>query len=263
MHKLIHQNLLHFWEIFSRSINGEVLKNESYTIVTTNILEPFLNVVLQNKLQDKTSLEKIISYFQQKQLPFCWWIENNKSNVELIDYFNKQNPQLNYQVAPYGEVCGMGANIDQMNLDYQLPAEFSIEWIETSHDLNVWQQPLQISFGMQAQNMKAYVNCFAQLLQTHPTIRHLMIKKDGKAISSLTLFLDEKNQVASLYNGGTLPDFRRKGLLSALGKEALGYAFRQGFNRVTLTASPDNTSVCMKSGLEIYQRYQVFLLSAH
>ncbi len=262
MQQLIAKNIFRFWELAAESTHGDIINKNEYLLAATKIPEPLFNMIIHSETHQThvVEVENMVSYFKERQLPFCWWVEHCGKNLPLIAHLQTQNTLLDYKIHPFGDVCGMSADIKALNLDYTLSSEVTLEWVYTKEQLNQWQEPLAKSFGLQPQNMTLYVDCCEKMYQKNPkSIRHLMAKQGDKAVSSLTLFLDEQNQVASLYSGGTTPEARNQGIMTALGRKALSHALAEGYEQVVLQAAPDLQPLCLKSGLTIANRYAVYL----
>lgn len=82
-----------------------------------------------------------------------------------------------------------------------------------------------------------------------PTIRHYLAYVDGEAAACVTLLL--KDAIAGVWNVGTLRNFRRQGLASAILMHALVEAAAAGYSDSVLLASPMGRSLYEEMGYHL------------
>jgi ribosomal protein S18 acetylase RimI-like enzyme len=90
----------------------------------------------------------------------------------------------------------------------------------------------------------------------YPDVVRLAGFVDGRAVGTCTISLG--TEVAALYCIATDPDHRRRGIATALTREALGIARTNGHPLVTLQASSEGEPVYQAIGFETVTRYRLF-----
>jgi ribosomal protein S18 acetylase RimI-like enzyme len=90
----------------------------------------------------------------------------------------------------------------------------------------------------------------------YPDVVRLAGFADGRVVGTCTLSLG--TEVAALYCIATDPDHRRRGIATALTREALRIARTSGRRIVTLQASREGEPVYRAIGFETVTRYRLF-----
>lgn len=253
--KIVKNNLSSFWQnCFSTNANFQICDKDNIFHTVSDIDDPLMNAVLSSNLKAneiESMVNDIQSYYDSKNLSFCWWVDSSTDDPNLVKQLGKNKFTL------FGNVSGMVKNIGS-TLATQ-PSSHDIEIIEltNSHDLREWLTPIKVGFAMSDISAEKYLNIFEKLSVTSNPPAHFLAKYQDKVIASSTLFFGEN---AGIYNCATLPEHRGKGALSLLTTKMLEKAKERGYKQVTLQASPMSISVFRKHGFQDVVPYKVYLM---
>lgn len=164
-------------------------------------------------------------------------------------YMNKRNPKITSEalssLAPIMEkVPVMSIKLDKEFRQNPVP-DVQIEILSDGTHLNDWIQPIQIAFEMNDAVAKQYQTC---LEKNAKHFVHFIAKTDNKIIAAASLFLHK--DIAGLYNLAVVPEYRTKGIGTALHCARLNEARKQGYNYATLQATPMATHLDESLGFE-------------
>jgi GNAT superfamily N-acetyltransferase len=90
-----------------------------------------------------------------------------------------------------------------------------------------------------------------------PHVRHYVGRLGHRTVATATLVLTEP--LASIWNVGTLLDYRRQGIATALMRQALGEAREEGYRSNMLLASPDGVPMYVRLGYRTLSMVRVFV----
>jgi GNAT superfamily N-acetyltransferase len=92
---------------------------------------------------------------------------------------------------------------------------------------------------------------------TIPHVRHYLGRVGHRTIATATLVLTEP--LASIWNVGTLPEYRRQGIGTALMRHTLDEAREEGYRSNMLLASPDGVPMYVRLGYRTLSTVRVFV----
>lgn len=252
--KIVKNNLTSFWSnCFSTNPSFQVKDSDNIFYTTSDIDDPLMNAVLSSNLNPseiETMVSDLQSYYDSKNLSFCWWVDSATDNPTLEKQLEKNKFTL------FGNVSGMVKNIDS-SMVTPPPSDIEIIEVSNSKDLKQWIIPIQIGFSMSDASTEKYLTIFEKLTCSTNPPAHFVAKHQGKIIASSTLFFGE---TAGIYNCATLPEYRGKGALSLLTSKMLEKAKERGYKQITLQASPMSVSVFRKHGFQDVVPYKVYLM---
>ncbi|HVY53857.1 MAG TPA: GNAT family N-acetyltransferase [Gammaproteobacteria bacterium] len=259
--KVVKDNLSAFWsKCFSTNSTFEVINKQKIFHTVSDIDDPLMNAVTSSNYNDNeiaNAVEEITSLYNNKKLSFCWWVDTEQDHPQLSKTLQQNKFTL------FGDVSGMYMKLESVpesqastSREKESKSEVEIQQVTTEDELKDWIKPIQTSFGMSDLSTQKYLEIFQKLSQTQNPPIHFIAKHQGKIVGSSTLFCDK---VAGIYNCATLPEYRGKGILSALTTTMLAKAKELGFTEATLQASPMSVRVFRKHGFEDVVPYQVYL----
>jgi len=166
-------------------------------------------------------LEEAIAYFEDKKLPFVWWTDN---------------PILEKKEFVFGGVM-KGVAIDLADeLPFALPIQgITLKIVKTEEELRQFCRTCCICFPMDEQCSSQISVLNAEIWKRGEYV-YFLAEKDGQPISCVTLSISPGS--CGIWNFGTLPEYRKKGIGSALTLFALKEAQERGFSHCMAILMP-------------------------
>ena len=206
---------------------------------TTPVPHPWFNGIIcsQPPMQNANQLvEETLAYFRSKHVPsFSWWLS---PEVEPTAWAKHLSP-YGFQYAD--QTPGMA--IDLADLPPLPQSPLSIRPIEDQRALNEWVQTFIRGYEIPEEMAPAFMELYSSLGFTLP-LRQYTGYLDGEPVATSALFTG--SGVAGIYNVGTIPTARGKGVGSAMTLVPLYEARTMGYRAGVLQSS--------EMGYSVYQR---------
>ncbi len=253
--KLVKHNMASFWQT-CLSVDSQYLfqDNASIQYTITDIDDALLNVVLSSKLVDdqlEEQVNNIVSLYSKKHLSFCWMIDTKSDSPSLERYLQTLGFKL------FGNVSGMLMPVPSQRLDWS--AEIGIDEVSSEEQFAQWIQPMVSSFQMSALSAQKYLRIFQLLNESTNPFSHFTATVKNKVVACSTLYKGE--QAAGIYNCATLSEFRKQGILSTLVKMMINKSRAQGYQYITLQASPMAQNTFKQLGFDEIVPYKIYLMT--
>ncbi|MEE9378340.1 MAG: GNAT family N-acetyltransferase [Candidatus Lokiarchaeia archaeon] len=238
----------HFYKFWKTCFTVD-LKNIEYTEsdklfkFKTQIPFYFVNGVLNANIPQKKAeetVDKIISSFEKKKLPFCWCIGPSSKPNNLRELLIKNKPTF------VQEIPGMCYRLNNLFQEEKLLQNLEIIKVRDLETLKVWNNVLLTGFEMPKHLI---LNLFNDIFST------LFLRDDSSAGAFLAYYKQKpvassyvlyEFGVAGIYCVATLKEARGKGIGSALTIAPLYDAKKLGYDFAILHST--------KMGLNMYKR---------
>ncbi|MBS0619961.1 MAG: GNAT family N-acetyltransferase [Verrucomicrobia bacterium] len=214
----------------------------------------FHNVVMGDP-EDDALVEQQISYFNQAQVPFVWYLDapaDEKSRKRLLDH------GLN----PIGLFRGMLFSLDPHHPEPNIAEGCSIECVKDEEGIRAFNDLTCHIFGVDEAAKKFRVTFLKNALQnSEPNMALYLAKKEGRTVSALSTLVDRN--IISLWGAATLPEMRRMGLSIALTDIAVRDAAAKGhrIGAAYLTADAMALGNLSRLGASTKWQFDVFVHS--
>jgi predicted acetyltransferase len=153
----------------------------------------------------------------------------------------------------------MALDLNTADLSIKLPEGISLITVKTSKDFTNWIKPIAISFHMSEMGANIYKQIFEDLSTISEKIQHYVAFKDDEPVASCSFFLDTESKTVGIYNCGTTPEARKKGIVTALACHGLLAVYTNGYQTALLQASPMSKGLFEKIGFETCLPFKVYL----
>ncbi len=228
-------------ELYWKLLNKPLFEISGCKTIYTGINSPYLNGVKSGTANDVAA---VCEYF--KQVPFTWIMDPNSENRQNVADFGVEY------------VCDShGMQFDLQLLPKVNENQLVIECVKNDRSLKDFLEVLMQAYEAEPAIYKQIFALFSQAGLDFPR-QHLIGRDNGRAVSVCSLFFDEDN-VASLFNVGTIPSDRNKGYASALVLKALAYAKDMNATHSALTAFEHAVSVYERIGYKTTQKFAFFI----
>jgi GNAT superfamily N-acetyltransferase len=221
----------------------ELIDDGNHLGLLSRVKHPMANSVVQAHLNPKTltaDIQNIIAPYQNKELPFLWYVWPNSSPENLGEQL-LANGFLHSHDAP-----AMLADLSALPDKVSRADGLGIERVRTEEMLAEYRVPLEVSFEIPDEVSDLFVSIFRYLdLTDDASTYHYVAYLDGKLSACSTVYLGE-DDVAGIWNVATLPEARGKGIGTAVTWEACCEAKQRGYQHAVLLSS--------EMGYNVYQR---------
>ena len=178
----------------------------------------------------KKRIAAAVRYAKDAGVPLAWYTGPQTKPLETGKLLEKAGFKAN-DIAP-------GMAIAMADLKPVRPHGFDIRQVESRGNFEGWQSVFEAGFNVPPAVSGAFVEAYTALgfAGASPT-HHFTASVEGKVAGCATVFMGAG--AAGIYNIATLPEFRGRGIGSALTLQTLHYGQAKGFRVGVLQASSE------------------------
>ncbi len=190
-----------------------------YTVCLTGAKVPFANAVWRHQSLNEKETHHVIDLFEKQEMPFLWWdpptsVHSHSLNSLLI--------QRGLQFSGY--LKGVITSTHQKSAS-ALPGNLTIRKVENSQDLKTFCLCIFSLFDLPSELIDQLYQVMSQPLKDNQEVHYLAY--DGQTpVGGITVSM---NQMASIWNFMTHPNYQTQGLETALMLTALATAKQKGY----------------------------------
>jgi ribosomal protein S18 acetylase RimI-like enzyme len=198
-------------------------------------------VVLNDEADYNLMLKQTYGYFKDKKYPMALW---------CWDYLKGTKAMLDSSQLILGEInIGMWADIKDLNPNPKMPSNFIVRQVETSYGVKSFGSIIAVLFGesLEGQCIKNYYDKLSEAsLYLNNPIKLYIGYLNGKAVCTGSAVYTKDS--AGIYDIATLPDYRNKGLGTAMFNHIL-IEIKKNYNGLcVLQASEEGMGIYKKAG---------------
>jgi hypothetical protein len=214
----------------SSSKNSGLIKSEYHdngkrVIYSSGVDFAPCNGVIEKIAEDdinEQQIDEVVNLFHSKQLPFVWWSNNKILEAKGFQYG--------------GVMKGVTLNIANSALNAPIPpAGLKIKVVETEQELYLFSKLIIECFGVPTQALPQYVSMSNYGMKQKEQM-HYLAYMNGVPVSTATLATNQTT--AGIWNCGTLPEYRRQGIGTALCFAVLSEAKKRNYHEVMAVLMP-------------------------
>lgn len=184
-----------------------------------------------------------VEYFRDRGARFEWKIFDSDEPADLPERlvaagFVAEDPE-SFMVADAAEV------LEALHAA-QLPAGVTLREVTDESGLRQMTEVSQEVFGEDRSELTESIR--AQLETAPDTVVIILAMADDQAVCSARIEFLASTDFAGLWGGGTLPQWRGRGIYRALVRHRAELALRRGYKYLTVDASPDSRPILEKVG---------------
>lgn len=199
------------------------------------------------------STEKVqnqIDYFESLKMPFMWGLDEG-SNPSLF----KELCQKGFTHC--GIMTGVMGPLKKQTIS-SLPEGFTASLINRENDISDFTNLIGDVFSISGYNLECMQKA-NQHFSDCGKMLHFLIRKEGTTIAAVSIFIE--GELATFWNGATLPEFRRHGLSTFIRSMAINEAIAKGckMGGSYLMAAGMALGICKKFGYETKWKFDYFI----
>ena len=241
-------NSLDLWN----ALRVETTKYPQHFLISSGISTPLFNKAILRHRQSLTQnlIEEVSQDFKGKGLPYSWMIPHDSISLHLQGLLAKHGLQ------PQVEVTSMAIDLACCFLPAQ-KIDVRIKKVQTLFELRKAGQVLQESFSMAKEHAIPYIKLHERSFLQADTPVHSYIGYLGNEIVGCGSLLEAEN-IAGIYNIGTIDSARNQGVATSMLVTLLLEAQTKGHSHVVLNAMPQAKKLYRKIGFVELLRYQLY-----
>lgn len=222
----------------------------------TGIPHPYNNAVIgapDSKHNWDHFINQQLDYFKKSKIPFVWYVDEN-SNQEFIEKLKSRN------FKDIGIFQGVIGSLNYPIPSPEIPNDCQLERVENEKALYEFNELVCAVFEISGVSKEMYKNVLWRAMQGNkPTMSHWIARKESKVVATVSTLI--QNEIVSFWNGATIPEFRRKGLSTALRCLALKDSTAKGCQTGAsyLMAEGLALGICKKLGYKAKWRFHAFI----
>lgn len=221
----------------------------------TNIPFPLFNGVLRTNLEPSEADEVIASVlkiYRERNVPMLWSVDPTCTPADLGERLELLG--LRYG----GSAPGMAIDMTDLTEVSGIPERLSIQTVGSKVELQVWGEIMASCFQLPPFAKEAMCDLMDRMgYGEEKSHRNYLAIYDGEPVGVATLI--NAGGVAGIYNVGTLPDARRKGIGRELTLNALKDARLGGYRFGVLQSSEMGYNVYAKLGFEEFCQFHRYI----
>ena len=246
--RAIEINLFELFATFHRWPQAEAHDDPDMLWTITNVPFPLFNSVLRARLEQhdiEAVIEATLRRYKARNVPMLWWTGPTTRPKNLGAYLEAHG------FVHEGDSPGMAVDLQTLNENLDRPPGLEIELVNDGESLQKWSEVLTAAFPMPefvARPMFDFSSAlgFGKVSSMHNYCGRLK----GEVIATSSLFLGA--DAAGIYNVGTMPNARGKGVGAAMTLEPLCEARALGYRVGILSSSRLGVGVYRKLGFREY-----------
>jgi GNAT superfamily N-acetyltransferase len=227
----VEANLFSLFEQLQRWPRVELHDDGACRWTLSRLPFPLFNSVISARLDDTAAgavIDARIRDCRDRNVPLLWWTGPSTTPANLGARLERRGFLLEPAIGMAGDVPRITAQ--------PAAAEINIEAVRDAAALATWSRVLCLSFGAP----QAFGEAFADLasavgLGPSSSFRHFLGYVNGEPVATCSLFLGAG--VAGVYDVGTVPERRRRGIGAAITRAAIADAATSGYRMAILHSS--------------------------
>ncbi len=223
-----------------------LFEDHNMVLTLSDIRFPFFNNVFAARLQSDecaATIDGVLAQAKALNLPMFWWTGPSTEPHDLGSRLEDKGFSHLYEAA------GMAADLSSLEAGRAAPPELSIQQVRTPVSLRSWAKITASVFEFPDFATAPWFNMHTTL-GFEGAYRHYLGLLRGVPVAAASLFLGEG--VAGISNVATLAHQRRRGIGTAITREALLAARREGYRIGVLFASEAGKGIYEKLGFGTY-----------
>lgn len=250
----IEANPADFFANLGQTPQANVYNGPDMMRMITGIPYPLCNTVFRARIPGEgldERIEETLSHFKARQLPMLWWIGPTTSPADLGESL------VVHGLMPAGSPPGMAADLEKLKDDLPTPPGLIIEKVRDTETLKRFGDILSTVFEFPAFVTEGYLDIFGGLgLGAEQPLQNYVGFLNGELVGASSLFMGAG--VAGIYNVGTIPEARGKGIGAAMTLAPLLEARSRGYRIGILHASDLGYNVYRRLGFQEYCKMHIF-----
>ncbi|HUP27407.1 MAG TPA: GNAT family N-acetyltransferase [Chloroflexia bacterium] len=250
----IEANPAAFLAFLGQTPQADLYNGPDMVRVVSGIPYPLCNTVSRARFTPDSvddQIEETLSHFKARQMPMLWWTGPGTTPPDLGEHLSAHG------LIPAGSPPGMAADLEKLGDDLPTPTGFTVEQVRDAETLKQCASVL----GKVFEFPEFVVEALAAVLLSHgldadQPAQNFAGFLDGKVVATSTLFM--AGGVAGIYNVGTLPEVRGKGIGAAMTLAAMLEARSRGYRVAILHASEFGYNIYRRLGFQDYCTMNMF-----
>ncbi|MCG3221698.1 MAG: GNAT family N-acetyltransferase [Candidatus Heimdallarchaeota archaeon] len=248
--RLIENNISAFLANWKELAGALFLHDTIRVQIITGLPFAFLNSIANANFSGSDITKQItvvLTPFKTKKLPILWWIGPNSKPDNLDAYLES------FDFKKTDEPPGMFMDLNRLDFSYETPPELRVNLVQNAKHVEEWVSVFIEGVGGTEKHRKHLFQSEMFLLQKNNYLRFIGYW-EGEPVATSGLILNE--DVAGLYFVITKPDYRGKGIGTAISRAALENAYKRGYHKAVLQSSKMGYNIYKRIGFDEYCKFK-------
>ena len=250
----IEANPADFFAYLGQAPQADVYNGPDMMRMITGIPYPLCNTVFRARFPRERldeRIEETLSHFKARHLPMLWWTGATTSPAELGESL------VTHGLVPAGSPPGIAVDLEKLRDDLPTPPGMTIEKVRDTETLKHFGAILSTVFELPEFVTEGFLDIFSSLsLGAEQPLQNYVGFLNGELVGASSLFMGAG--VAGIYNVGTVPEARGKGIGAAITLAPLLEAIARGYRVAILHASDLGYNVYRRLGFQEYCKMHIF-----
>jgi GNAT superfamily N-acetyltransferase len=243
----VEENLFAMFRSMVHTLNGEIEETDKLGRYHVTPSSPIFKGIFRTNLSEEeadATIHETVEWFKQRNAPFFfWWTGKGTQPSDLGERLVAHGFTIFERDAP-----AMAVDIDKLNWENPRPTELQLKPVMNDDQLLQWKQVFLDAFSIPDFAGQAWVDATLAVGIERTPWKLLLGTVNHQAVCCGLLYCGAG--VAGLIGLGTLPEYRRKGIGSAMQLERLRIARELGYQYAVLFASEMGYSPYLKLGFQ-------------
>ncbi|MCH9627916.1 MAG: hypothetical protein S4CHLAM2_15640 [Chlamydiales bacterium] len=232
------------------TLPGAAFQDTAHTTLYCSGIEDALCNGLVNIKEDyvptENEIQEAIAFFKEKKLPFIWW-----SEAKILERYNFQYG---------GMLTGIAVDLSG-NEEKATSTRATVRSVRSKEDLDTFSALFTHTFDM-TETAVGQLHTVCETTMQRGEHVHFLAYLDGLPVGTVTLSTTPSS--AGIWNLGTLPEYRRKGVGHALLEAALVEARARNHSRVMAILMPKGMAwgIFKKRGFQEVSQFPLYVYGA-
>lgn len=175
----------------------------------------------ENDNFQEAEIDQLVHFFTSKKLPFVWW---------------SNHPSLETKGFQFGGIMkGISLALKEQKINPPNGNGLNIKIVENNHELEIFCKLIAECFGFNPQVTDQYATMSNSAMKKKEQI-HFLAYLNNIPVATASLTITQTS--AGIWNCATLPDYRKKGIGTALTLSALAEAKKRNYSEVMAVLMP-------------------------
>lgn len=256
MVETVDTNLFESWRTLTSAYGVDVHDGPDMLRFSSGVVHPLCNGIMRINLEEDEAGPRMVNalgVFRERGLPALCWVTPTTRPPDLARILKEEG------LVKADEATGMAAELSSLDWETNSPGDLVVERVTSFWKLSSWMDVFCEIFELPlvAREFLAAVMYHAGLGADSP-FSHYLLSIDGSPVACSTTF--RLGTVAGLYNVGTLPSARGKGIGTISSLAPLKVAERSGCVTAVLHATEMGLPVYQRLGFEKLSTLRAYLL---
>ena len=235
--------------------NPKYIREEFNDLVRliTELNHPVANWIVRVRFNEQNAERRIaenIGFFREKKIPMMWIITPNSTPSNILNLLENYGVQI-----PKGGSPAMVYDLRNLTEDHWNDAlsrsKIQVIKVDSDSSLKLWRKVFQEGYSLSESLTEIFLNLF--LISKSSIFANYLVTINEKPVSISSILYS--SGIAGIFNVATIPDYRGKGIGTAVTLAPLMDAKKKGYEIAWLESSEMGENCYKRIGFQEYCKF--------